>query len=468
MKNKAWYLENMTLEGAKYILASAHIRAGVERLQTKFATSKTPFSEEEQQEQLKSVVETHVAEWKIKVPKMATVTNPELEGFFDKCVSLYNWCEKTRKEGHLKDDNIKKGVQCGLNKCRIYASGSVSNTLCCNLLEANVKPEFRDVYHHASKLAEVDIKAWIARHGVWESIMELAACTLDGIFYEILPIVPDSRLPNMEETDISLREEIQCDLQVYKDSVSAKFFPLIWKNSKLDLVTLRRRAKRLVYRFFMEIERMDRNYFWVYPLYFESWTHVNSPYSMYPAEGLEFPREMATWEVQNCPWYLDSDRWATPFNALEVGNLCLIEKGGQPPPIRAEAKMQDEGSSEVSAKQVESNMLTFVPGKDKGRKSKKPELLSPKKKKKATSKDASHRSGKAPNKRKSSDSGSEISAHPPPSPSGSGGALVGLTFDLGSAKKLKVRRKAMDPVEEEEEDEFDESARNGVVRKIAF
>ncbi|CAM6123651.1 unnamed protein product [Calypogeia fissa] len=108
-------------------------------------------------------------------------------------------------------------------------------------------------------------------------------------------------------------------------------------------------------------------------------------------------------------------------------------------------------------------MMTFVPGKDKGRKFKKPEMLSPKKQKKATS-----TSLKVTNKRKSSNFGSEISAHPPPSPSDSGGGALGLTFDLGSAKKLKVRQKAMDPMDEEEEDEFVESARNGVVRKCAF
>ncbi|CAM6123649.1 unnamed protein product [Calypogeia fissa] len=251
----------MTLEGAKYILASAHIRPGVERLQTKFATSETPYSEEEQKAELKSIVERHVGEWKIKVPKIATVTNPELEGFFEKCVGLYNWCEKTRKEGQFKDDPVKKGVQCGLDKCRVYAYGSVSNALRCNLLEANVKPKFRDVYHHPSKLAETDIKSWIARHGVWESILELAACALDGIFDEILPSVPDSRLPNPKETNLSLREQIQYDLQVYKDLVFAKFFPLIWRNSKPDLLALRKRAKRLVYRFFLEMERKDQNYF---------------------------------------------------------------------------------------------------------------------------------------------------------------------------------------------------------------
>ncbi|CAM6093907.1 unnamed protein product [Calypogeia fissa] len=139
----------MTLDGAKYILASAHIKAGVQRLQSKFAlveSSGHPISSADQKSELKALVDTHIGEWKMKVPKMATVTNPEYEGFFKTCVDLYNWCERTRREGVLQDNQVKKGVQCELDKCRIYASGAVLNGLRCNLLEASVKPELRDVY----------------------------------------------------------------------------------------------------------------------------------------------------------------------------------------------------------------------------------------------------------------------------------------------------------------------------------
>ncbi|CAM6094612.1 unnamed protein product [Calypogeia fissa] len=94
----------MTLDGAKYILASDYIKAGVQRLQSKFALvelSGNPISSADQKIELKALVDTHIAEWKTKVSKMATVTNPEYEGFFETCINLYNWCEKTRKEGIL-------------------------------------------------------------------------------------------------------------------------------------------------------------------------------------------------------------------------------------------------------------------------------------------------------------------------------------------------------------------------------
>ncbi|CAM6094057.1 unnamed protein product [Calypogeia fissa] len=77
----------MTLDGCKYILASAHIKAGVQRLHSKFAFahgSGQPISNEDQMVDLKAIVETHIAEWKTKVLKMATITNQEYIGFFEK------------------------------------------------------------------------------------------------------------------------------------------------------------------------------------------------------------------------------------------------------------------------------------------------------------------------------------------------------------------------------------------------
>ncbi|CAM6091226.1 unnamed protein product [Calypogeia fissa] len=107
----------MTLDGAKYILASAHMKAGVQRLQNKFALAEScgnPISSDDQKTKLKALVDTHIAEWKTKVPKMTTMTNPKYKGFFETCVDLYNWCENRRKEGILQDNMVKKGVQCDL------------------------------------------------------------------------------------------------------------------------------------------------------------------------------------------------------------------------------------------------------------------------------------------------------------------------------------------------------------------
>ncbi|CAM6094031.1 unnamed protein product [Calypogeia fissa] len=221
----------MTLDGTKYVLASAHIKAGIQRLQSKSAiaeVSGSPISSDDQRTELKSVVKMHIDEWKTKVSKMVTVMNPEYKGFFDKCVDLYNWCEKTRKEGHLQDDQVKKNVQCGLDKCRIYASSAVSNAPWYSLLKASVKPDLRDIYQHPSKLAELDIKAWISRHGVWESVLGLASCALDGIMDEIMTWIPESRLlSTINGLPTSLRDEIQYDLVQYKEVAQFKYFSRI-------------------------------------------------------------------------------------------------------------------------------------------------------------------------------------------------------------------------------------------------
>ncbi|CAM6082771.1 unnamed protein product [Calypogeia fissa] len=177
---------------------------------------------------------------------------------------------------------------------------------------------------------------------------------------------------------------------------------------------------------------------------------------------------MTPWELTNCPWYIETDRWTTPFNPLEVSSLRAIEKGRLPASLQSEAKLQSDGDSDESFKKVESNMMKYVPRKDKGQKSRKLELLAPKKLKKA-SQEASQLTLRASRKRKLTDSGSDLSAAP--SPSAGVGAASGFDYDLGSVKKLRVRRKALDHLLEEEDnddDEFDEFARNGIVRKSAF
>ncbi|CAM6096687.1 unnamed protein product [Calypogeia fissa] len=67
-------------------------------------------------------------------------------------------------------------------------------------------------------------------------------------------------------------------------------------------------------------------------------------------------------------------------------------------------------------------------------------------------------------KRKDSDSGSELSLQPSPQ-----SAPPGHTFNLGSAKKMKYRKKHLDTLDEEDDDdEYDEGARNGIVRNTVF
>ncbi|CAM6094058.1 unnamed protein product [Calypogeia fissa] len=101
--------------------------------------------------------------------------------------------------------------------------------------------------------------------------MELAACAMDGILDEILPAVPEARLQKLQDLSaLGLREEIQSNLAEYKEIVSAKYFPKIWQGEKPNLLVMKKRANKLVYRFFLEMELKDRNCFWVYPLCFDS------------------------------------------------------------------------------------------------------------------------------------------------------------------------------------------------------
>ncbi|CAM6102367.1 unnamed protein product [Calypogeia fissa] len=111
------------------------------------------------------------------------------------------------------------------------------------------------------------------------------------------------------------------------------------------------------------MEVKDRHYFWVYPLCFDFLIRLDSSCAMYPGEGANTLHAMTPSEFMHCPWYIDSNRWGTPFNLQEVADLRIVEKRGEPLSFRLEAKVQLEGNLEEFAKAVESNMSSFPPGK---------------------------------------------------------------------------------------------------------
>lgn len=97
-----------------------------------------------------------------------------------------------------------------------------------------------------------------------------------------------------------------------------KFFRSVWltkPDKKLDSDVLCRRAQLFVFRFFIEREIFESNYFGCYPLCFPGWANIKREpdgemtypdYSMFPADGLNAKRALHDWEVFNCPWYIDT------------------------------------------------------------------------------------------------------------------------------------------------------------------
>lgn len=138
---------------------------------------------------------------------------------------------------------------------------------------------------------------------------------------------------------------------------------------KQDIGVMRKRAKRYVYRFFVDRQRSDPGYWWEYPGCFESWVD-NDEFSMYPTEGLEFPRTMFEWEKLHCPWYLDSDRWAETFDQFEKSAMKTLSKGQTPEPVLVESKMAASTIVDESTKKMEDLALSILANIDSSRKMK--------------------------------------------------------------------------------------------------
>ena len=74
---------------------------------------------------------------------------------------------------------------------------------------------------------------------------------------------------------------------------------------------------------------------------------------MYPGEGEQPPRLMTAWEVSHCPWYIEVDKWAVPFDEAEKNCYKLCSKGISPPLILNSMKLGLPEEAEASATKME-------------------------------------------------------------------------------------------------------------------
>ncbi len=58
---------------------------------------------------------------------------------------------------------------------------------------------------------------------------------------------------------------------------------------------------------------------------------------------------MTRWETLNCPWYMDTQRWATPFNQFERSARKTLDQGLIPASVFSSVKEGPEEDVEASA-----------------------------------------------------------------------------------------------------------------------
>ena len=384
LKNPSWFSKKMVIEACVYVLSSMNIASGLEDLKWKHADLEAqgkPLSDEEKRKEQRETMTKEMVTWNSKVTKYSALLNPEYGNFLDACETLYNYVEseQRKQEGLSKKDKLGY-ISCGLDRARLFTGvTNLSPALRIQLLEAQVKPELRSEFYHPPLFNEMETKNWLHQWAVWEQISSLANSLLVKILEDIMPFVPVERVSRTKtETEPGseklVEDSIRRDFLVYEKKVRDKYFRGLW--DKADVAVLRKRAKRLVYRFIVYQESLDNGYFWMYPSFLSSWSAmtqtatgtVYGEFSMYPAEGADPPRPLEKWEIVHCPWYLDSNKWSVPFNASEKMHLQNIGKGGNPFDLLSESKFQDVVLQTEHLVEVEKAFDTVVVAVDKSRK----------------------------------------------------------------------------------------------------
>lgn len=340
VKNKTWYSKQMSLDALTYILCSANIVAGLKDLRIReleAAQMGIALGEADRKRLHEEMFSAQLKEWSTKSSKLAAVLNPEYGNFVKTCANLQEFCEREKREG-------RQTLGCGLDRACLYtAVSSVDPVLRCQLIEAQLKPDLRKAWFHPQVYSDNETKQWCHTWSMWATVESISLNVLLACFDEILEDIPLERFEGVETRDADgVRDQMVEDFKEFCFQVRTKFFRSVWitkLGEKLDFKVLRRRAKRYVYRFFVDRERVNSKYFWSYPLCFTGWAkvgwdsngNVTFPlFSMYPADGTNPKRDLTEWEIFHCPWYIESDQWSVSFDQAEKSAFLKIAKGEKP------------------------------------------------------------------------------------------------------------------------------------------
>jgi len=335
----SWYTKKMPLDALIYILCESNIKSGEEALRQQSVEAGDAWSKEFKSQKHKEMLSQATKEWKVDVGKLASLLNPTYGAFMEKAAEMFTLTERLKKE------KVKDTVLCNPDRARLFTGVTYLDAdLRILLLEAHCNPELRKQFFHPSSCEDMALKQWMHTWHIWSTVEGIAVALLTSIFKEIEVSLPEERIAlSADKTAECILEEAVQAFRVYADEVKEMFFNIIWFDeygSKEDLTAVnQRRAKRFLYRFFMEKEAMEPGYFWIYPAAFHKWTTVElradgsltyPKFSMYPTEVTNAPRPLNEWEVAHCPWYLEVSRWATPFNEAEKKAFGQLARGVSP------------------------------------------------------------------------------------------------------------------------------------------
>jgi hypothetical protein len=146
---------------------------------------------------------------------------------------------------------------------------------------------------------------------------------------------------------LEAEEVIESHMGKYRLFLVTKCFSLfkkIWWPPKTEKVTWRKRTKRCVVRYLIDVQKGGKHAFLKLPKAIIQWMEEKGTMSMYPPDGNKPSTRttMTDWERLNCPWYLEFPDWSefvsdqeraastelddekTPENWYDISSLPLL------------------------------------------------------------------------------------------------------------------------------------------------
>lgn len=129
-QEESWYSKTMNADVVMYILSYSNINSRDADLKgASFAAKQvgTPWPKQKEEKEFDNLVEKYISQWRVWVPKMLSIINPEYGDFLETCALMHAHCKKEKLSRHAM-------VGCRLDCSCLFVHATLESKLCCDIL----------------------------------------------------------------------------------------------------------------------------------------------------------------------------------------------------------------------------------------------------------------------------------------------------------------------------------------------
>lgn len=186
---------------------------------------------------------------------------------------MYPLCRRDKASGQNTFDY-------GLDWTRMFTAIGIGPKLHCELITTECTPSLRENYSHLIGFWDTDTKAWLLKWQTWEFVENMSISILKGMLFKNVSCFGDRYIGGWHGyrggTD-NPRHALKAFCS-YLEEVWKSFFNIIWLLKSIDKIASKgifsKRAKRVVFYYFVSKELMDPKWFPSYPNVFWAWLDI--------------------------------------------------------------------------------------------------------------------------------------------------------------------------------------------------